>query len=143
MLVPVLLDKLEELEVVLHFALDQRLYPDGFVDLVFGERVYMVSAAGDTGANSGSWAWGWVREHTLQYLEILQVCILGVGVELDSRHGYIIWRVSVSVCLSVCLPACLASTTVVTYRKCCQTPGTALHYVCVSTSLARPQGRLR
>lgn len=32
--------------------------------------------------------WLWL---TLQYLEILQVRVLGVGVELDSRHGYIIW----------------------------------------------------
>lgn len=38
-LVPVLLDKLEELEVVLHLALDERLDPNRLVDLVFGERI--------------------------------------------------------------------------------------------------------
>lgn len=26
----------------------------------------------------------------LQYFEILQVCILGVRIELDSRHGHIV-----------------------------------------------------
>ena len=38
-LVPVLLDELEELEVVLHLALYERLDADGLVDLVLGERV--------------------------------------------------------------------------------------------------------
>jgi hypothetical protein len=42
-LVPVLLDELKELEVVLHLALDQRLHPDGLVDLVFGEGICVVS----------------------------------------------------------------------------------------------------
>jgi hypothetical protein len=32
-----------------------------------------------------------MRRRTLQYLEILQICILGVGIELDSRHGHIIY----------------------------------------------------
>ena len=40
MLIPVLLYELKELEVVLHFALDQRLHSDGLVDLMFGKRVY-------------------------------------------------------------------------------------------------------
>jgi hypothetical protein len=38
-LVPVLLDELEELEVVLHLALYERLDADGLVDLVLGKRV--------------------------------------------------------------------------------------------------------
>ena len=80
-LVPVLLDELEELEVVLHLALDKGLDADGLVDLVLGECVcrgqyrVLVSSMG---------------RRTLQYLKVLQVCIFCVGVELDARHGHIV-----------------------------------------------------
>lgn len=49
MLVPVLLDKLEEFEVVLHLALYERLDADGLVDVVLGERVWIVSGEMDGG----------------------------------------------------------------------------------------------
>jgi hypothetical protein len=38
-LVPVLLDELEELEVVLHLALDEGFDADGLIDMVLGECV--------------------------------------------------------------------------------------------------------
>lgn len=38
-LVPVLLGELEELEIILHFALDQLLHGDGLVDMMFGKCV--------------------------------------------------------------------------------------------------------
>ena len=80
-LVPVLLDELQEFEVVLHLAFDEGLDADGFIDLVLGECV----CSGQYGATVlGS------RGRTLQYLEILQVCIFCVRIELDARHGYIV-----------------------------------------------------
>jgi hypothetical protein len=51
-LVPVLLDELEELEVVLHLALDQRLDADGLVDLVLGERICTASVGAGAGAGA-------------------------------------------------------------------------------------------
>ena len=61
-MVPVFLRPLKELEVILHFALDQVLDGDGPVDVVFAEVVG-------------------------EDLEVLEVGVFGVGVELDARHG--------------------------------------------------------
>ena len=80
-LVPVLLHELQELEVVLHLALDKGLDADGLINLVFGEGVYSGQYNVVVPSN---------ERRTLQYLEILQVCIFCVGVELDSRHGHIV-----------------------------------------------------
>ena len=80
-LVPVLLDELQEFEVVLHLAFDEGLDADGFIDLVLGECVCS-GQYGETVLGS--------RGRTLQYLEILQIGIFCVGVEFDSRHGHIV-----------------------------------------------------
>ena len=61
-LVPEALCPLQELQVVLHLALDQLLDRDRPVDMVFAESVG-------------------------EDLEVLEVGVLGVDVKLDARHG--------------------------------------------------------
>lgn len=63
-LVPVPLAPLQELEVILHLALDQLLGVERAIDMVFAEGV-------------------------LQDLEVLEVLVFAVGVELDARHGQV------------------------------------------------------
>jgi hypothetical protein len=95
-LVPVLLDELEEFEVVLHLAFYQRLDADRFVDLVLGKRVcWSLENVQGSGPRIGRAPICGKAWRTLQYLEILQVLILSVCIELDSAHGHIVYTLLV------------------------------------------------
>lgn len=45
-LIPVLLDKLEELEIILHLAFYQRFYSNGLIDLMLRKCICSVSVCG-------------------------------------------------------------------------------------------------
>lgn len=61
-MIPIPLGPLQELEVVLHLALDELLNVDGSVNSMSCEAV-------------------------LEDLEVLQVCVFGIDIEFDSSHG--------------------------------------------------------
>lgn len=64
-LVPVSLGPLEKFQIVLHLAFDESFYRYGAINSV-------------------------LREDVLEYLEVLQIGVFGVGVEFDPSHRHII-----------------------------------------------------
>lgn len=66
MLVPEALCPLQELEIVLHLALDELLDRDGAINVVLAESV-------------------------AQNLEIVQVGVVGGSAKFDTVHGHIDW----------------------------------------------------
>jgi hypothetical protein len=77
-LVPESLGPLQKLEVILHLAFNERFDGNEAVDVVFGktacEEKRLVGSRYKAAAL------------TLEYLEVLEVCIFRVDIELDPRH---------------------------------------------------------